>query len=64
MSRAKRETPSPAEAVGDAARAELRALAEVLNGPAAPIAELPFTLQAETRRESKREAAARQPSIF
>lgn len=57
------ERPSPAACVADEARAELQALAEALS-QTAPIADLPFTLRAETRRESKREAAARQPSIF
>lgn len=59
------EVPSPAECVGDEARAELQALAEALNGEQVPLVDaVPFTLQAEVRRESKREAAARQPSIF
>lgn len=59
------EGPSPAECVGDEARAELQALAEALNGEQAPIVdEVPFSLAPEVRRESKREAAARQPSIF
>lgn len=44
--------PSPAACVGDEARAELQALAELLNGPQAPIVDaVPFTLRGEARKD-------------
>lgn len=55
-----RTGPSPAECIADQARAELQQLAEALNGPQAPIVDaVPFALQRQPVRESKRDADAR-----
>lgn len=46
------EVPTPAECVGDEARAELQALAELLNGPGVPIVDaVPFALRGEARKD-------------